>query len=245
MTVWAEGSDCGRTDPSINDACESAPNAIPATATTAARRCICRDTLSMAYLRAEAQRHSDIPVEMDPEPYAATAEYRRFGQRAQDQQCSRERRILFIAFMRPFGSSAMIGPLRFSTRCARCPGGIRCTWLFAVGVRPASAADANKEVSTAAQHAGFAGSSKDIKTTQMHLHHVVNCLVGPQGEGFDASFATPAMAKVLVRFPIPRIARRRHRSSKPFRRPTMWERLSAPPPGHTRRGSDIESLRPS
>ena len=56
---------------------------------------------------------------------------------------------------------------------------------------PASAADVNKEVSTAAQHAGFAGSSKDMKTTQMHLHHVVNCLVGPQGEGFDASFGNP------------------------------------------------------
>ena len=49
----------------------------------------------------------------------------------------------------------------------------------------------NKEVSAAAQHAGFAASSKDMKATQMHLHHVVNCLVGPQGEGFDASFGNP------------------------------------------------------
>jgi hypothetical protein len=64
--------------------------------------------------------------------------------------------------------------------------------LFATGVRPASTdADVNKEVSTAAQHAGFAGSAKDMKTTQMHLHHVVNCLVGPQGQGFDASFGNP------------------------------------------------------
>ena len=63
---------------------------------------------------------------------------------------------------------------------------------FAIGVWPASAdADVNKEVSTAAQHAGFAVSAKDMKTTQMHLHHVVNCLVGPQGEGFDASFGNP------------------------------------------------------
>ena len=69
---------------------------------------------------------------------------------------------------------------------------LACIWLFAIGVRPASAgADVNKEVSTAAQHAGFAGSSKDMKTTQMHLHHVVNCLVGPQGEGFDVSFGNP------------------------------------------------------
>ena len=69
---------------------------------------------------------------------------------------------------------------------------LACAWLFALGVRPASAgADVNKEVSTAAQHAGFAASSKDMKTTQMHLHHVVNCLVGPQGEGFDGSFGNP------------------------------------------------------
>ena len=69
---------------------------------------------------------------------------------------------------------------------------LACTWLSAIGVRPASAdADVNKEVSTAAQHAGFAASAKDMKTTQMHLHHVVNCLVGPQGEGFDASFGNP------------------------------------------------------
>ena len=69
---------------------------------------------------------------------------------------------------------------------------LACTWLSAIGVRPASAdADVNKEVSTAAQHAGFAASAKDLKTTQMHLHHVVNCLVGPQGEGFDASFGNP------------------------------------------------------
>ena len=52
-------------------------------------------------------------------------------------------------------------------------------------------ADVNKEVSTAARHAGFAASAKDMKTTQMHLHHVVNCLVGPQGEGFDGSFGNP------------------------------------------------------
>jgi hypothetical protein len=66
------------------------------------------------------------------------------------------------------------------------------TGLFAIGVPPASAdTDVNKEVSTAAQHAEFAASAKDMKTTQMHLHHVVNCLVGPQGQGFDISFGNP------------------------------------------------------
>jgi hypothetical protein len=64
--------------------------------------------------------------------------------------------------------------------------------FFAIAVQPAFAdADVNKEVSTAAQHAQFAASAKDMKTTQMHLHHVVNCLVGPQGQGFDQSFGNP------------------------------------------------------
>jgi hypothetical protein len=30
-----------------------------------------------------------------------------------------------------------------------------------------------------------------MKTVQMHLHHVVNCLVGPTGQGFDASVGNP------------------------------------------------------
>ena len=30
-----------------------------------------------------------------------------------------------------------------------------------------------------------------MKMTQMHLHHVVNCLVGPKGKGFDTSNANP------------------------------------------------------
>ena len=68
---------------------------------------------------------------------------------------------------------------------------LACTWLFAIGVRPASAADVNKEVSTAAQHAGFAGSSKDMKTTQMHLHHDNPC----DGQGSGAISDTTDSAK--------------------------------------------------
>lgn len=56
---------------------------------------------------------------------------------------------------------------------------------------PARADDVGKEVSTAATHAGMAAAASDMKTTQMHLHHVVNCLVGPNGAGFDAAEANP------------------------------------------------------
>jgi hypothetical protein len=58
---------------------------------------------------------------------------------------------------------------------------------------PSARADADpaKEVSTAAQHAGLAAKAADLKGTQMHLHHVVNCLVGPSGQGFDGSMGNP------------------------------------------------------
>jgi hypothetical protein len=52
-------------------------------------------------------------------------------------------------------------------------------------------ADPAKERSTAATHAGLAAKSTDLKMTQMHLHHVVNCLVGPNGKGFDATPGNP------------------------------------------------------
>jgi hypothetical protein len=99
---------------------------------------------------------------------------------------------------------------------------LACTWLFAIGVRPASAdADVYKEVSTAAQHAGFAGSSKDMKTTQMHLHHVVNCLVGPQGAGFDASFGNPCDGQGSGAISDTTDSAKKASLQKPFSRPSM------------------------
>ncbi len=55
----------------------------------------------------------------------------------------------------------------------------------------AIAADADKEVSTAAEHAQYAASSQDITAVDMHLHHTINCLVGPDGAAFDAKQANP------------------------------------------------------
>ena len=56
-------------------------------------------------------------------------------------------------------------------------------------------ADEAAEVTTAAQHAGMAAGSADIKMVHMHLHHVVNCLVGPSGEGFDKDAGNPCDGK--------------------------------------------------
>jgi hypothetical protein len=56
---------------------------------------------------------------------------------------------------------------------------------------PASAADAAKELATAEAHAGYAAAATDLKMAQAHLHHVVNCMVGPKGRGFDETQANP------------------------------------------------------
>ncbi|MGB8274362.1 MAG: hypothetical protein WCF16_03720 [Alphaproteobacteria bacterium] len=55
----------------------------------------------------------------------------------------------------------------------------------------ALAADAAKETATAAQHVGFAAAATVVNTVHEHLHHAVNCLVGPNGEGYDAKAADP------------------------------------------------------
>jgi hypothetical protein len=67
---------------------------------------------------------------------------------------------------------------------------IAAAFSFASFVAISSAqadSDPMKEVSTAATHAGLAAKAADMKATQMHLQHVVNCLVGPKGKGFDAT----------------------------------------------------------
>ncbi|HVJ40491.1 MAG TPA: hypothetical protein VM639_03290 [Dongiaceae bacterium] len=58
----------------------------------------------------------------------------------------------------------------------------------------ALAADPAKEISTAVDHAGYAAQATVIKTAYTHLHHVINCLVGPKGDDFDAKEANPCAA---------------------------------------------------
>jgi hypothetical protein len=50
---------------------------------------------------------------------------------------------------------------------------------------------ATKEVKTAAAHAGMAMGAADLKMAHAHLQHVVNCLVGPSGDGYDAQAEDP------------------------------------------------------
>jgi hypothetical protein len=59
----------------------------------------------------------------------------------------------------------------------------------------AAYADTASEIATAAQHAGFAAAAPNLAQTHMHLHHAVNCLVGPQGANFDKTNINPCAQK--------------------------------------------------
>jgi len=51
--------------------------------------------------------------------------------------------------------------------------------------------DPAQEAATSGLHAGLAAQAANIEQVHMHLHHTVNCLVGPKGQGFDAKEANP------------------------------------------------------
>jgi hypothetical protein len=54
-----------------------------------------------------------------------------------------------------------------------------------------AAGGAQKEIETAIKHAQLATKMSTVEQTHLHLHHVVNCLVGPNGKGFDAKAGDP------------------------------------------------------
>jgi hypothetical protein len=63
--------------------------------------------------------------------------------------------------------------------------------FLAVGPALAAAPQPAKEVAAAAQHAGLAAQGTTLKEVQTHLHHTINCLVGPEGKGFAAKEMNP------------------------------------------------------
>jgi hypothetical protein len=60
-----------------------------------------------------------------------------------------------------------------------------------VGMASAQTTAARNEISTAHTHAKFAAEAATVAVSHVHLHHVINCLVGPTGTGFDATQANP------------------------------------------------------
>ena len=61
-------------------------------------------------------------------------------------------------------------------------------FLFAAS---AFAADLGSEINNARTHAGLAAAAADINGVHMHMHHALNCLVGPNGDGFDSKAMNP------------------------------------------------------
>jgi hypothetical protein len=69
-----------------------------------------------------------------------------------------------------------------------------CPLLLVLPLSVAAAAGAAmpaKEMQTAMQHAGFAMQQDGLAGVHLHLHHTINCLVGPHGQGFDADAGNP------------------------------------------------------
>ncbi len=55
----------------------------------------------------------------------------------------------------------------------------------------AALAKAPKAAMTAEEHAELATKGDDVASVHRHLHHVLNCLVGEKGAGFDAAMGNP------------------------------------------------------
>jgi hypothetical protein len=55
----------------------------------------------------------------------------------------------------------------------------------------ASSASVSSEIAAAAKHAGLSAESTTLQVAHMHLHHTLNCLVGPSGTGFNSSYFNP------------------------------------------------------
>lgn len=47
------------------------------------------------------------------------------------------------------------------------------------------------EIKTAVAHAGYASKAEALGAAHLHLHHVLNCMVGPQGKQFDTAAGDP------------------------------------------------------
>lgn len=68
---------------------------------------------------------------------------------------------------------------------------IMCALAAGFAVAAAAQDKAATEVSTAHAYALMAQSAATLTLADAHLHHVINCLVGPKGAGFDAAAGTP------------------------------------------------------
>lgn len=63
--------------------------------------------------------------------------------------------------------------------------------LVCVATAALAAGNASDEIATAHAHAILAQKAGTLAMSHTHLHHVINCLVGPAGKGFDAKAGNP------------------------------------------------------
>jgi hypothetical protein len=66
-----------------------------------------------------------------------------------------------------------------------------CTAIAMLPLAAFAAGDAAKETTTAATHASLSAKADSLKMAHAHLHHTLNCLVGPKGHGYDAKAENP------------------------------------------------------
>jgi hypothetical protein len=69
------------------------------------------------------------------------------------------------------------------------------TWMLAQSALVTAAGDPSAELKTAVTHAGFAAKYETMKEVTLHLHHALNCLVGPQDKLFDAAAGNPCQGQ--------------------------------------------------
>ena len=63
--------------------------------------------------------------------------------------------------------------------------------VILVSLAARAAVDARAEIDMAATHANLAAKATTVNMVHTHLHHVLNCLVGPKGKEFDSQAANP------------------------------------------------------
>ena len=64
-------------------------------------------------------------------------------------------------------------------------------WMLAQSSTATAAADPSAELKTAIDHAGYSAKSEALSQVHLHLHHTLNCLVGPKDKLFDPAAGNP------------------------------------------------------
>ncbi|HEY3644930.1 MAG TPA: hypothetical protein VGM16_06280 [Gammaproteobacteria bacterium] len=88
-------------------------------------------------------------------------------------------------------SSLLIGCLSATALTAAMAAGAPAAGTGMSASDAAGSANPDQEIATALQHAGMSAGSSKLEDVHAHLHHVINCLEGPSGEGYDSTAEDP------------------------------------------------------